>query len=174
MLKPEDESSERSKLLDHTGDSELETVINTEDGVKIGTLRKNIRSSRIGPFLRWTDSFKPGNIPVVLMYIASAFSTALLSMLLFDFANVAKWWYIILIIFFGIIVIVCLTFMMMFQQDDNITTYKVPTITGNNISYSSGFLFIKFYLLLTFTCILQFLLIIDISLDRVDRPNWKN
>ena len=116
--------SESSKLLDnHVEMKVLEETAITE--IQTGTLCKSVRNSILGPSLLWTDRFKPGNIPVTLMFVAIAFSTALLTVLLFDFENIEKWWYIVLIILLGVAVIFCLVFMMMFKQDDNIKTYKV-------------------------------------------------
>ena len=118
------EITETTDLMN--GNEDTKTHGSTTHGNSAGTLRKSIRESTFGKlFLSWTDAFRPGHVPVTLMFIAFACSSAVLVMLLFNFSNITSWWYITLLCVFFVIIILCLLLMSMYVQDHTVTTYKV-------------------------------------------------
>ena len=120
------EISESRPLVNGTLNEPKSSSESAASKEQTGRLQKNIRYSKSGELLLgWTDRFKPGNVPVTAMFIGSAFSSAVLSMLLFGFSSITDWWFILLASVFSIIVLLCLILMMMFVQDPTITTYKV-------------------------------------------------
>ena len=119
-------NEESTALLNENNASSSSTLCNNNDFELTGTLKPSIRKSQFAVgILSWTDRFKPGNVPVVSMFIAWIFTTAALAMLLFGSVYLSEWWYATIFALFFLIVLILVILMTMFVQDPTIETYKV-------------------------------------------------
>ncbi|XP_078494556.1 cationic amino acid transporter 4-like [Ciona intestinalis] len=116
-----------NQRLSHFEEENL-LVEDVKNDHEAGLVKKSILVSKFGSYFKWTQKYRPGEVPFYSLIIATAFIAGEIFLLMYGSRHSKTWWFILISIIFVTCSVLSLCFILTFEQNTQGSGFKVPFV----------------------------------------------